>query len=134
MMPGDRTQCISTCIVEPYNASRANRGKVVTFICVRSRAHSRNAWTENIANVWFPYTNMGKTLGGISRYELKKNLFLVLNHSACPYKNYCLKCFLMFQTYFVLFFFYLFSILFCWNTFQYQRHYYTLIEGRGEAL
>ena len=45
---GIRLQCSYICIVEPYKASRpltmqfwANRVKVVTFICTRSRAHSR---------------------------------------------------------------------------------------------
>ena len=37
-------------------------------------------------------------------------ILLVLFHSACPYKNYCLKCFTELQTLFKCFFFYLVQI------------------------
>ena len=39
-------------------------------------------------------------------------ILLVLFHSACPYKNYCLKCFTELQTLFIYLFIYLFKFFF----------------------
>ena len=38
-------------------------------------------------------------------------ILLVLFHSACPYKNYCLKCFAELQTLFIYFFKFFFFLL-----------------------
>ena len=50
-------------------------------------------------------------------------ILLVLFHSACPYKNYCLKCFTELQTLFIyLFKFFLFFYLVC----NFKQKLYTL--------
>ena len=36
------------------------------FICARGHAHSRSAWTENIADVWLTYTNIWETLQSVT--------------------------------------------------------------------
>ena len=62
----------------PYTAILSKSGKGRHVIRAHSCAHSRNAWVENIANAWLPYTNiiiMGDTLGGISFKGVNKNTF-----------------------------------------------------------
>ena len=82
--------------MQPGTLYCGNWVKVVTYICAHGHTHSRNAWAENIANVWLPYTNMGKLQSAITLIQRHESIpavnFLVLIHSACPYKNYVLKC------------------------------------------
>ena len=80
------------------------RVSIILYVVFLNNAHSRNAWARNIANAWLPCTNIWETLQRaitlILRCESKIRLyhFLVLTHSVCPYKKYCLKCFPRLQT------------------------------------
>ena len=96
----------------PYRADRSARyGKRHLYFMRVLYVHriymwlldSRKAWAANIAIEWLPCTSIyieGQTgLYQIESENQKSSLIiLILFHSACPYKNYCLKCFTELQT------------------------------------
>ena len=107
----------------PYRADRSARyGKDILYahvilyiICTRYvrcySIHVKRGWQILRLN-GFPIVNFKQDYIKTESENQKSGLInlLVLFHSACPYKNYCLKCFTELQTLFIyLSFFFLLS-------------------------
>ena len=79
---------------------------------------SRKAWAANIAIKWLPCRSSQRDKLDYINIESENQksgliILLVLFHSACPYKNYCLKCFTELQTLFIYLFKFFFFYLVC---------------------